>query len=408
MSEPFDTGIDGAVGTWPSPPDIWSFSSFREAEECPRRWMLRRASYPGVWARKGYPDQAIVPALLGDIVHGVLERVLVALHDESCANLADPCAVMVLKSLGGYSRLIEATIDHELGQYEENPRVVDRLPMLRASLRGRIPDIRQRVQNLISRTNMSLAGAQRYRADSIGGFARAPLRPGSHPEVDLRAEEARWGGRADLVTVLEDGCEITDYKTGEPNDHHLEQVQTYGWLWARDKVVNPAGLPARRLVLAYPTQDRSVEAADPVALEAFEADLLARSQKAEDDLRARPPEARPAQETCSSCSVRHLCDRYWPFLSSIDVRLPSESEAMRFIDAEVMVISRNGPRSWNASMRHPRLAQGVLLRTPSEQVSFRGGDGLRLLRVGLNLAEEDGLPVLTILQGSEIFRLAEV
>src|SRR2546426_514135 len=106
-SDEFSTTVRGVRGVWPSLPKTWSYSSLAEAEECPRRWMLKRASYPNIWAGKGYPPRPNLPALVGDVVHRVLEMILLAMHSERCASLADPCAANVLRSLSGYSALIE-------------------------------------------------------------------------------------------------------------------------------------------------------------------------------------------------------------------------------------------------------------------------------------------------------------
>ena len=46
----FDTRVEAADGQWPTPPKWMSYSSLNEAELCPRRWALRRATYPEIWA----------------------------------------------------------------------------------------------------------------------------------------------------------------------------------------------------------------------------------------------------------------------------------------------------------------------------------------------------------------------
>ncbi len=68
----FDTGVQDSSGRWPDLPRAWSYSSLKEAEECPRRWMLRRASYPQIWARQGYPPRPI--EVISPSAEGRLER----------------------------------------------------------------------------------------------------------------------------------------------------------------------------------------------------------------------------------------------------------------------------------------------------------------------------------------------
>src|SRR6202035_2642742 len=134
-------------------PKTWSYSSLREATECPRRWMLSRATYPEIWNRWGYPPRPTLPSLMGDVVHGILEVLLRSFHDHGCTSLADPATVKVLKDLGGYTKLVERRIEKELETLGGNPRVADRLGPLQTALRVKVPEIRQRVQAVIARTN---------------------------------------------------------------------------------------------------------------------------------------------------------------------------------------------------------------------------------------------------------------
>lgn len=72
----FVTRIEGGDGHWALEPDWFSYSSFRELEACPRRWMLRRASFPAVWDRHGYPEVPYLASLRGDVVHRALEQIV--------------------------------------------------------------------------------------------------------------------------------------------------------------------------------------------------------------------------------------------------------------------------------------------------------------------------------------------
>ena len=80
VSGVFKTHVRGVEGTWPGRPEFWSYSSLREAEECPRRWALTRATYRAVWDRPGYPPRPIMPAMVGDTVHRALDVILRTLH----------------------------------------------------------------------------------------------------------------------------------------------------------------------------------------------------------------------------------------------------------------------------------------------------------------------------------------
>src|SRR4051794_13232546 len=114
----------GGTAQWPPIPSQWSYSSLRDAEECPRRWALSRASYPSIWERQGYPPRPALAALVGDVVHLVLERVLRALQHRS---VDDESGVAALRQLGGYTSLVRSAIDEQLGALTHNPRMSPRL-----------------------------------------------------------------------------------------------------------------------------------------------------------------------------------------------------------------------------------------------------------------------------------------
>lgn len=395
----FEAAAAGAA-QWPRTPAVWSYSSLREAEECPRRWSLSRASYPAVWDRPGYPPRPALAAIIGDVVHHVLETVLRAFHGSGCVSRADATAVAVLRELGGYSALARDAIGVQLRRLDTNPRIAPRLESLRAALNQRVPDIRQRVQSVVAR--MPIAPSP-IPTPSDTHASRAPLGPGSYPEVELRAPGLRFVGRADVLTVQPDDVVITDYKTGDPDPHHADQLRTYALLWRRDKKLNPTGRPVTSLVIAYAAHDEVVHAPDPAELDELASALEARIGHAEKDLRLRPPPARPAPEMCRYCAVRHMCEDYWAQLGR---HAPIDASAdVEFTDREGTIMRRNGPRSWILRLEPADFE--VLLRTPTETVPFAAGDRIRLLGVAYGFDDDAEQAVATIMQATETFVLTQ-
>jgi len=343
-----------------------------------------------------------LPALVGDIVHGSLDLILRALHQSGCASIADPSAVEVMRNLGGYSELIDRLIELQMRRLEANPRMARRVPSLRTTLRSRVPEIRQRVQATIARATLIPPSTAAPSPASTPTAIRAPLGHGSHPEVPLQAPELRLVGRADLITIADDSCAIVDYKTGAPDEHHAEQLRMYALLWARDAELNPEGLPATALTLSYATHDEQVDPLKSAELEALAQELVARIGAVEDELRLRPPPARPTEPMCRLCSVRHLCEDYWSRIASAGTAPVSRD----FVDRQGTIVSQNGPRSWLIEVQ-PRGAR-ILLRTPTEDPGFKVGDEIRLLDVLLAHDEDSGDVAITITQASEIFQLAHV
>jgi len=95
----FDTGVHQSIAVLPAPPAHWSYSTLKEIETCPRRYVLGHASYPDLWDDLGYPPLPHSAALFGDVVHASLERIIKDLVGAGCASSASPEAVSVLRDL---------------------------------------------------------------------------------------------------------------------------------------------------------------------------------------------------------------------------------------------------------------------------------------------------------------------
>jgi CRISPR/Cas system-associated exonuclease Cas4 (RecB family) len=362
--------------------------------------MLSRADYGELWAGNGYPPRPALPALTGSVVHRCLELLLAALQAQGSASVADPSAVDAIRGLGGYTRLVDSVIAEELDALRRNPRGTDRVAVYEAQLVKEVPRIRGRVQMTISRARLVAASDRsEVHSDAAGSVG---LTPGSHTEVELRADELRLLGRADLITVEESGCTVTDYKTGEPSEHHAEQLRLYGLLWSRDRKVNPDHLPIDKLVVSYATQDQVVEAPSDAELEALADQITARIAAIEEQFTMRPPPANPGPETCRFCDVRHLCDDYWMEIGAARRPDPVGSPS-RFSDFEGEITQRNGPKSWVVKLEgEPGTA---LLRTVTENPGFAAGDHVRLLGVIGRTVEGEGVPqvILTMTPLSESY-----
>jgi hypothetical protein len=366
--------------------------------------MLRRATYPEVWHRKGYPESPSVPALIGEVIHKSLERVIDALAQQGCADSDSPCGFDVMKDLGGFTELISSSIEARVATLEGNPRMHDRLAALRDALLMRVPYMRQRLQSTVAMTAMipliEDASVSRLYDPGIG------LTEGSHPEVELVAPQLRWVGRADLLTIRPPDCVITDYKTGSRDDDHVDQVRIYALLWFRDANLNPSGSLATQLVLRYPTGDRAVQPPDAMELIALEAELIERTERSSFELSKRPPAARPAEETCRGCQVRQLCPEYWEFLDTNRTLTRHDADAPQFGDVEVKVLSRHGARSWLVECKHGPGSDGnAILRTTSESTTFPIGPRQRILNAAIGRDENDTTLVLTQTSASEVFQL---
>lgn len=408
MSEnDFTSRVVASNGSWPLPPSNLSFSSLREIEQCPRRWMLRRARYPELWGEPGYPDLPRVPALMGEVIHSALETIVAALVTAGCQSSASADAVDILRTLGGYTVIIVAAIEHLRPTLEINPRVAVRAPSIIRDLSVRIPEMRRRAQAALARTRFTTRRT-RSNSESVPSGGSGRLSFGSHPEVFLRAESIGWIGRADLITLGDKTCQIVDYKTGAEYEDHLEQVRVYALLWSLDGVLNPSGRPATELVLVYPDRDKVLIGPNKDDLLQIQGDIENRSRAARARLEGRPPLANPELSMCLACPVRHLCEDYWIYLREAESQIDATAAPDGFGDFELIVREQNGPRSWNCDSAHgisTSSAQQVLVFARDLQLRLDPGSTIRLLNGRFHREPEEHALTVTVGENSEIHLL---
>lgn len=389
----FRTSI-GLLGVWSAPPSYWSFSSLEEAITCPRRFALTRASYPQIWDKAGYPDRITEQALVGRVIHKAVETVLCKFRSAGCNSVSDALAIRVIRGLGGYTSIVTVGVNGALEGLNVNPRMDQQRVHLDVKLRRRIPEMRAAVQKLITRTSLVESVPDRNEGDGSRSIRpRSRISRGTHPEVTLFADDERFNGRVDLVTVREDCVDLLDFKSGGPVDRHSWQVTLYGLLWVSDQVANPGRLPIRSLTVVYPDRDLSV--AVPTQWDDVRSQLVAEIARAEEGLAETPPSAYPSTD-CYYCPVRHLCDEYWrsPYVQR-------DGRSSTFTDIEVLVRRRNGPRSWMARLIAD--SSEVLLRTSSEDDVFAPGQRLRILDIVVVESDDKDLRVATAVAGTEMY-----
>lgn len=390
--------------SWPEPPAEMTVSTLAEIESCPRRWALSMAAYPELWNERGYPPRVHLKTLAGSVVHAVLETVTKNLARAGCPSVQDESAVAVLQRLGGLSKLVAEAIDQLMGRLATNPRSNRVRDHFTRSLRAQVPELRGRVQTMLCRRHMPQSSAGP--APTGRPRVRGPLANGVYCEIELRAPQFHWRGKADLLALAPDACELTDFKTGEPSEDHQFQLRMYALLWSRDGELNPARRLAGRLVLAYPSGDVEVPAPTADNLDELERQVTNRGAAARQAVAARPPEARPDAQRCRYCGVRQLCDTYW--FPETRRTLASQAGQHAFGDIEANIVGRHGPSSWNILVPDPagtaQPARG-LLRTNAD-IQFEPGDHVRILDAALSGRGREGEDTKVVTLGvlSEVFR----
>ncbi len=385
---------------WPAAPVDLTVSALGEIEACPRRWALSAASYPDLWASRGYPPRVHPSSLAGSLVHMVLETVTRELVQAGCPTVQDASSVRVLQSLGGFSKIIAASITQLMERLGRNPRVAPHMDQIARTLRAQAGELRVRVQMMLSRRQLPPSQGPRV-PESDTPRTRMALTVGAYCELELRAPSIRWKGKADLLTLTPSLCELTDFKTGERSKNHDFQLITYSLLWSLDAELNPSKRLVDRLVLVYSDGDVAIPGPTGHALDEFERQLVQRSEGARLSLTQLPPPARPGTETCRFCGVRQLCDSYW----QTGELFAMEAER-RFGDVEATVLSRHGPASWDIIIESVASKPIGLLRT-AMGTEFAPGERIRILDAAIKLpdGDSDEPVVLTIGAISEVFEV---
>lgn len=411
MSEPgtpFDTGVGGARALLHGPPAFWSYSALGEIETCPRRYVLSRGKYPELWDGDGYPPVPSPAALFGDIVHDALDALVKALAGAGCESLRAPGAIEVVKSLGGYAAVVKTALERRLRRLEGNPRLSqDVLLRLTRVVVDRAEEARAQVQEYLSRMTFPAWAAPVLPAHDEGtgmvngpAFRRRPASAGTHPEITLANENLRLVGRIDLLTVSDSQARIVDYKTGDEDASHRDQVILYALLWTLDRVVNPKQIPITELVIAYPSHDVRIAAAEISELNALEEAVRLRIETADQLAAEVPPQARPRPELCVYCPVRGLCSAYW---SSIVPDTADVSDGTWF-DYEGIVGPQNGVRSrWMLDLDTGQ--KQLLLRTTPSAPLLSEGAAIRLLGIRLEDDAEVEAAVAVMASNTEVLAL---
>lgn len=406
-SDAFDTGLTSVVGYWSIPPARWSFSALAQAEECPRRWALEHASYPEVWAARGYPRLPAIATLFGNVVHSVLEGLV---QDPWGAVSRDRRGEHILAALsraGGWRALVLGAIDNELSKLDGNPRVSDALrARLREDLARRVPDAIDQVKVQLAALDDSpvptLPPASGGAHSGTTGRRSRFVGVGTHPEVWLEADKMRLAGKIDLLTVDGDDIAIRDFKTGAPSPRHEDQLRLYALLWALDREANPDGVPATRLTIAYANSSHELPAPDETELVRLEQQVSARVRLADDAVRARPPVAKPTAEVCGRCPVRQMCAEYWAEIAPAQL---AQAEGA-WIDIECRIVDHTGIRTWTARPIDDD-SRELLIRTPRADANLPVNARVRILGAMVrNDPDRPGLVAVSLSSSSEWFEVA--
>lgn len=306
---------------WPSPPELYSFSSLRELSACLRRWQLTHAHYGDLHR---LPETLTESSQNGTIVHELLHRVLAALSLAGLPDQGTEAFSSVISSLDLPGRL-QKSIDQAHARTSGHPRAAGARLRLSPTL------ILRMVMEQFQLAYPTVRSTGRAWSPAKKGGHRAEHSPASRlasagllSEEYVRHPTLPIHGFIDLVHTSDEGTIIVDFKTGARHDDHRKQGELYALLWWRR-----TGLLPSKLVVQYldGVARWQVEEARLVQLEET---LAAEIAYLEESLRQHPAEPSLGL-ACRRCPGRPFCDEYWA--------TPPEPDPNGFLDVALRVTS---------------------------------------------------------------------
>ena len=380
-------------------PEWMSYSFLAEAEKCPRAAFLKYSDYEELWDKPGYPQRPNAAAVAGSVVHSAAERILRQLIADGVSTTRSTAAAQSMRSLGGFSAVLSSAFEKAVEKEAANPRFTEFEVTLRKQIEARMPRMREALQEVLTDRQLlaSPSSVEWASAPRRGDHQRRSLSPGIHFEVDLRDTILMWKGRVDMLALSEEGCSISDIKTGQPDDSHRLQLQIYALLWSADSDLNSRKMPVISLQIGYGAGVIAVEVPTQDESSALRADLLKRTLEIRQELSLPLVPAKPCPSNCGYCQVKLLCDDFW--ITAPTMASPSD----RFRHIELILDRRESDSVWVAtttSLKIDSQKTEVFIKRPSQGVAFwaelEPGFTLRLTDAMITYGQPDEKPLISI------------
>jgi hypothetical protein len=373
---------------------IWSSSTLKEVEECPKRFALRRASFPEIWSRAGFPNRISAAQVKGIVVHEVVSMIMKSVQNSS--ELAEKSVMSFLKERGGYLELLKFILEKELLSANSNPRAELMVEAIKREILADLSELRGQVQYFVKESiNKLPTASSRVENEEINEmpsttFQILPI----NSEYKIVDSEFPIEGYLDLLLTNENIDHIIDYKTSKTiHDEYWDQLSLYSWLWYRSaKNLRKGDCRIEVISGANLSESRVIKIED---LPAIQMNVLDRIKNAELSITGEIV-AKPSMDSCKFCAVKVMCNPYWSMNEN-------QSTEAKWSDMRIRTIGNLGGNAWSVSI----LSDGtpaMLIVGDRDDGSIEIGQELRLLNAYKNEDEETGV-VIRLSQNSEIFRV---
>ena len=373
---------------------IWSASTLNEIEECPMRFALRRASFPEIWSRAGFPNQISAAQIKGIVVHEVVSEIMNSVQNSS--ELAEKSVMSFLKERGGYLEFLRLILEKELLSANSNPRAELMLETIRREILADLSELRGQVQFFVKESINKLPTAgPRMDNDEFNEIpsTTSQIQP-INSEYKITDSEFPIEGYLDLLIINQDIDHIIDYKTSKTiREEYWDQLNLYAWLWHRSSKNLRKGDCRIELVSgANISKSRVIKIND---LPAIQKNVLDRINNAELSI-AGEIAAKPSVDSCKFCAVKVMCGAYWNMNEN-------QSKEAKWSDMRIRTMENLGGHAWSVSILSDH-TPAMLVVGDRDDGSIEIGQELRLLNAYKNEDEETGA-VIRLSQNSEIFRV---
>jgi hypothetical protein len=373
---------------------IWSASTLNEVEECPKRFALRRASFPEIWSRAGFPNRISTAQVKGIVVHEVVSMIMNSVQNSS--ELPEMSVMSFLKERGGYLELLKITLEKELQSAGSNPRAELMVESIKREILADLSELRGQVQYFVKESINKVPGLS-VRVSKLEINNRASTTFQIQPinsEYQIVDSEFPIEGYLDLLLTHEDIDHIIDYKTSKTiHDEYWDQLSLYAWLWNRSaKNLRKGDCRIEIISGANLSESRVIKIED---LPTIQINVLDRIQSAEQAITGEIA-AKPSIDSCRFCAVKVLCNPYWNMNEN-------QSIEAKWSDMRIRTMENLGGNAWRLSILSD-VTPAMLIVGDRDDGSIAIGQEFRLLNAYKNEDEETGV-VIRLSQNSEIFRV---
>ena len=373
---------------------IWSASTLNEVEECPKRFALRRASFPEIWSRAGFPNRISAAQVKGIVVHEVVSMIMNSVQNSS--ELAETSVMSFLKERGGYLELLKIVLEKELLSANSNPRAELMVESIKREILSDLSELRGQVQYFVKESiNKLPAASSRVENEEINEMAPTTFQISPiNSEYKIVDSEFPIEGYLDLLLTNEVIDHIIDYKTSKTiHDEYWDQLSLYAWLWYRSaKNLRKGDCRIEVISGANLSESRIIKIED---LPTIQMNVLDRIENAEQSITGEVA-AKPSIDSCKFCAVKVLCNPYWNMNEN-------QSTEAKWSDMRIRTIGSLGGNAWSVSILSDD-TPAMLIVGDRDDGSIEIGQELRLLNAYKNEDEETGA-VIRLSQNSEIFRV---